>query len=132
MPVQVNWLSWRDFDLAVAVIAGATGDQGLRGVCGIPRGGLPLAVALSHRLDLPLVDAPAPGVLLLDDIHDSGRTLAHWARPGVVPWVWVTRERKPAGYHAVLTDAGPDWFVFPWEDPGRAAEDRLAYLGSRA
>jgi hypoxanthine phosphoribosyltransferase len=126
-------LTWTDFDRAVQTIAEANCGLGLRGVYGVPRGGLPLAVAVSHRLGVPLVDAPAPDVLTLDDIHDTGQTLRRLRGecPTLGPvHVWVTRQTDPAdyGYDAVLTNVGLAWIVFPWEDPARAEADRLAYL----
>jgi hypoxanthine phosphoribosyltransferase len=127
-------LSWTDFDHAVEKIAADWSASDLSGVHGIARGGLPLAVAVSHRLGLPLVDAPAPDVLTLDDIHDTGLTLRNLraACPDLGPvCVWVTREADPAGYDAVLTDVGPDWVVFPWECEAKAEADRLAYEESR-
>jgi len=128
-------LTWNEFDLAVSHIARACAGQGVTGVYGVPRGGLPLAVALSHHLGAPLVaDAAAPGTLVLDDIHDTGRTLAPLLRgegPPPLIWVWVTREAAPVGYGAVLTDIGPAWLLFPWEDAAKADQDRLSYEESR-
>lgn len=124
-------LDWNDFDQAVARIADQCQREGLAGVYGVPRGGLPLAVALSHRLGLPLVTVIAPDVLVVDDIHDSGQTLrelrqAHGERLRHV-WVWATRESVPYGYQAVLTAIGSAWIIFPWEDAARAEADRQAY-----
>lgn len=127
-------LSWEDFDRAVEAIAADLAGSDLRGVHGIARGGLPLAVAVSHRLGLPLVGAPAQDVLTLDDIHDTGQTLRNLRAdcPDLGPvCVWVTREADPADYDAVLIDAGPDWFVFPWECEAKAEADRLAFEESR-
>lgn len=129
-------LDWAAFDTAVQAIAEVYRASALRGVHGIPRGGLPLAVAVSHRLGLPLVATPAPDVLTLDDIHDTGQTLRalRAAVPDLGPvWVWVTRQTDPTdfGYDAVLTDIGPSWVVFPWEDLARAEADRRAYLERR-
>ena len=132
--MDVLRLSWDDFDQAVDVIAAACAGQGLEGVHGVARGGLPLAVALSHRLDLPLFLTPSFNVLNLDDIHDTGRTVRdlRTGRPSAWPiWVWVTRQAEPKGYHAVLTDIGPQYVVFPWEDPNRAQADRTDYYRRR-
>jgi len=47
--------SWEEFDAAADMIADEIKSKGLlkkfTHIYGIPRGGLPLAVALSHRLD---------------------------------------------------------------------------------
>lgn len=127
-------LSWADFDAAVAYIVAKQPPDALTGIYGVPRGGLPLAVALSHRLGLPLVDRITPSVLLVDDIRDSGRTIETFRTAGATGpiWAWVAREDVPTGYNAALTGVGTDWVVFPWEDPARAVEDRLAYEGTRA
>lgn len=53
-------------------------DRPLANVYGLPRGGLILAVALSHRLGLPLIVNPAKitkETLVVDDIADSGKAL---------------------------------------------------------
>ena len=55
-------------------------------VTGIARGGLIPAVMVSHKLDLPYVDAVGPNTLVIDDIADSG----------------VTLEKAPGVYTAVL------------------------------
>jgi len=122
-------LGWPQFDAAAEVIADGCRDQGLCGVCGIPRGGLQLAVAVSHRIALPLVGAGGAGTLIVDDIHDSGLTLARWRQrfPLSRFAVWVTREDEPVNYFAALAGIGSDWICFPWEDPDRAEQDMQDY-----
>ncbi|MEA1050469.1 hypothetical protein U5801_11705 [Lamprobacter modestohalophilus] len=126
-------LTWSDFNEAAEQIASRYRHDGLIGVHGIARGGLPLAVAVSHRLDLPLLDHGGPNVLVIDDIHDSGQTLAQARQryPGSRFCVWVTRQVRPEGYGAVLTDIGQDWLCFPWEDRDRVEQDRQRYEAAR-
>jgi hypothetical protein len=131
-------LTWNDFDQAVDRIASYCAAAPLTGVYGFPRGGLPLAVALSHRLGAPMVPAPsAPGTLIVDDIHDTGRTLAPLLRPeppatpSPLIWVWVTREIAPRGYSAVWAGIGEEWVTFPWEDATKAEEDMHDYRSRR-
>ena len=131
-------LTWNDFDQAVDRIATFCAAAPLTGVYGFPRGGLPLAVALSHRLGVPLVTTPAaPGTLIVDDIHDTGQTLAPLLRPeppatpSPLVWVWVTRESAPRGYSAVWVGIGEEWIVFPWEDPAQADQDQRDYEARR-
>jgi hypoxanthine phosphoribosyltransferase len=127
-------LTWSDFDAAVAALAEALRPRSgpLSGVYGVPRGGLPLAVALSHRLGLPLLGVPPPGVpfLWVDDVLDSGTTcrLAASLYPDSVRAVWVTKRPDPPGLAFAFTAPASAWVVFPWEDAGQAAADRLAYL----
>ena len=60
-------LSWADFDACVQVLTQRYGGRSFDGVFGIPRGGLCLAVGLSHSLDLPLLPAPNNHCLIVDD-----------------------------------------------------------------
>lgn len=120
-------LTWADFDRAADLIAaefaGAVG-----AVYGAPRGGLPLAVALSHRLGVPLAGSlAAPEVLWVDDIVDTGQTLAvaKAAHPRLRCAAWVRR-----GDHAVfapITLQTERWVLFPWELESAATKDALAY-----
>ncbi len=129
-------LTWGDFDRAVLrlMVALASRQGPLDGVYGVPRGGLALAVALSHRAALPLLGAPpAQGDFLwVDDVIDSGETyLADRALyPGMVPCAWATKRPDLPVLAADIFPAD-SWLVFPWEDAGRAAEECAAYRESR-
>lgn len=60
MPTDMLRLTWADFDRAVAVLAALVNRTPTRRLYGIPRGGLCLAVALSHATGLPLSMEPGP------------------------------------------------------------------------
>lgn len=47
------------------------------GIFALPRGGLILAVVLSHKLKLPLCDKYTKNTLIVDDICDKGHTLVN-------------------------------------------------------
>ena len=85
-------LSWFDFDQAVHTIVDRVAAQQFSGIHGIPRGGLVLAVALSHRLDQPLLPSPQPGCLLVDDVYETGLTLAPYRElVDCTTVVWVSK-----------------------------------------
>ena len=44
-------------------------------IYGVPRGGLCLAVALSHKLNIKITQNPMKNSLIVDDIFDTGLTL---------------------------------------------------------
>ena len=118
--------SWMDFDCAVKQIvwqleAGGKLDE-FDSIWGVPRGGLVLAVALSHRLDKPLVSDIDQLVvpknkerfLVVDEICDTGKTLKPFSnlltatihynpKSCFRPTIWV--HSKSEG----------DWIVYPWE-----------------
>lgn len=119
-------------------------------IIGIGRGGLAPAVYLSHATGLPMLsvdhssddsdfaDAPlvrlaartraGENLLFLDDINDSGATIARLRRAlvdaGAVParvrfatLIDNVRSGERVEYQARTIDreAVKDWFVFPWE-----------------
>jgi hypoxanthine phosphoribosyltransferase len=124
-------LSWHDFDRAVEAIAQGWGHRRFSGIHGIPRGGLVLAVALSHRLELPLLAEPQPGCLVVDDVFETGRTLApHRELAGAELLVWISKA-EPVWWQAVEVTDSAAWIVFPWEQAERAAADEQGYRQSR-
>jgi len=124
-------LNWDDFDRAVQQIAARCAGRRFTGIHGIPRGGLCLAVALSHRLELPLLPDARPGCLLVDDVYETGLTLeAHRQLPEAQAVVWISKA-EPQWWLAAEVTTAADWIVFPWEDPEAAARDERLYRASR-
>lgn len=117
---------------------------------GVGRGGLVPAAYLSHRTGIPMLSVDhssgEPGfaadllaklaakvgggsrILIVDDINDSGGTIAALreaidAKSGVADGLRVAvlinniRSRARAEYHGTALDREVDkrWFVFPWE-----------------
>lgn len=85
------------------------------GVYGVPRGGLLLAVMLSHRLDLPMLLFPTKDSLVCDDISDTGVTLENLKCKSIAcmyktQWSSVL----PEFYVESKTDVS-SWIVYPWE-----------------
>ena len=105
-------LSWAQFDQAVQQLASRFAGSAVTGVYGVPRGGLCLAVALSHAIDRPLLSAPEPSALIVDDVYETGRTLQ--ALKGQVPQasfaVWVSKVR-PDWWVAAEVAASSEWLV---------------------
>ncbi len=86
----------------------------ITGVYGVPQGGAVPAVMVAAALDVPVVDAPTTsGILVVDDLVDSGRTLSRYADLWPVDALW----RKPHSPPDLAPDARPvdAWVVFPWE-----------------
>ena len=76
-------LNWSMFDVMIADITDSLKETNIDAIYGQPRGGLPIAVALSHTLEKPLVtdikfikDMKKMGksVLWVDDIVDTKKT----------------------------------------------------------
>ena len=127
--MKVRFLRWHEFDSAVEHLA--TLVKSPVAVCGAPRGGLPLAVALSHKLCIPLSTAPynAPqDMLWIDDIYESGRTWSENAQFGQ-RLVWINK--STSDIPCVEQEEPNVWLVAPWENKEKALEDYNLYNAKR-
>ena len=125
-------LSWTQFDQAVAVLAERYATIPMTGIYGVPRGGLCLAVALSHALQQPLLSDPVADALIVDDVYETGRTLqALQTRcPNARFAVWVSK-CPPLWWQAAVVTEHSEWLLFPWENRAQAMADELSYQNSR-
>ena len=85
------------------------------GVYGIPRGGLVLAVIISHLLDIPLLQAPCKDCIVVDDIADTGITLQHYREKGYfISTMFYHKQSVVIPNHWVF-EKKDSWVAFPWE-----------------
>jgi|SRR3989344_5629225 len=107
-------ITWKEFGkMADELAKKIKGD--FDGIYPIPRGGLPLGVALSHKLNLPLLEKPTKNSLIIDDISDEGNTLSKIKGKKIAclhSSLWT--KTKPDWYVAVKKDKN-DWIKYPWE-----------------
>ena len=68
---MINYFSWSEFDKSVEQIANKCRFKEFSGVYGVPRGGLCLAVALSHKLKIELISEPLKNSLIVDDVYET-------------------------------------------------------------
>jgi len=119
------YIEWRDIEEFLQKMEHEHELEEFTGVYGIPRGGVCLAVMLSHRLNIPYFGAPFPGCLIVDDICDSGESLAHYIIDSsktcknyrTATLVCNTNNKlgiKPTYYLQEHTQGC--WVVFPWEE----------------
>jgi len=108
---------WEDFehDIPELVLEIKKFKREFNGIYAIPRGGLVLAVELSHMLDLPIILGGVTNrTLVLDDVADTGSTLIPlkernatiatiffkpWSK--VEPDIWLRKTKR--------------YIIFPWE-----------------
>ena len=115
-----EFISWNLIDEAVTDIAFniKNTNKDFKGVYGIPRGGLILAVMLSHKLDLPLImskDELDENSIIIDDIADTGKTLLDFVEyESYVVTIHEHEQSLIKPDYSVL-DKGDKWIVYPWE-----------------
>ena len=128
----MNKLDWKEFDECVYSIYKQCKNKSFVGVYGFPRGGLCLAVALSHSLGLPLLEKPTENSLIVDDIYDTGYTLEKTKHiKGSETHVWISK-KKPTWWNAHKYIKDNEWIVFPWENIEEAVKDLSLYYKSRS
>ena len=135
---KIKRYTWADFDQDVKwfkynLTKRAT-DLRLKYVYGERRGGLPLAVAMSHALELPMCGNAERlrnphHVLWCDDIVDSGKAITENGTYNNVVLVLRADARWPTIKHLTYgrIESSRDWILFPWENAERAISDFEAY-----
>tara|TARA_B100000700_G_C14415001_1_gene565420 strand:+ start:93 stop:479 length:387 start_codon:yes stop_codon:yes gene_type:complete len=127
----MNKLNWLDFDEFISSISKQYKNNYFAGVYGIPRGGLCIAVAISHSLNIPLLNKPNDNCLIVDDIYETGYTLDKFINlHSSKVHVWVSK-KKPTWFKAYKYYNNNEWIIFPWENISHAVDDSNLYYQSR-
>ena len=128
---MIRHFTWSEFDKSVEHIANKCEYQEFSGIYGIPRGGLCLAVALSHKLKINLISKPKKNSLIVDDVYETGITLnAYKDIEGAMFFVLVSKI-KPLWWNTVHNTDKREWIVFPWENTLSLKSDREDYIKKR-
>ena len=117
---MIKYVSWEEIEQFNENIEGIHRKMSFTGVYGLARGGLVPAVMISYRLRIPLLMAPCPGCLIVDDITDTGNSLSHYLLNNTNENKYFTATIYYSPYSTVKPDyfmnlKGDDWVVFPWE-----------------
>lgn len=123
-------LTWHDFQIGVDRLYRSLKNVPNTGIYGAPRGGLPLAVTLSHYLETPLLLEPQDGCIWVDDIVETGKTVDSLQVIPAAKACWVTKNPRGDVLAAYVVFENP-WIVFPWEDAEQAQQDMVDYYASR-
>ena len=128
---MISYFTWGDFDKSVEQIANKCKLKDFSGIYGVPRGGLCLAVALSHKLKIDLISKPIKNSLIVDDVYETGRTLMTFKDiEGAVFFVLFSKI-KPTWWNTVFISKKSQWIVFPWENTLNSKSDREEYIKKR-
>ncbi len=113
---MTRYFTWSEFDKSVDYIANQYKFCKLSGIYGIPRGGLCLAVALSHKLNIQLIDKPLKNSLIVDDVLETGITLSNFKDIEGANFFVIVSKIKPIWWNTVNLTHKKEWIVFPWEN----------------
>ena len=120
MKIKINnmtrYFSWSEFDKSVDYIANQVKFLKLSGIYGIPRGGLCLAVALSHKLKIQLLEKPLKNSLIVDDVFETGDTLSNFRHIEGANFFVLISKKEPIWWNTATLSNKKEWIVFPWEN----------------
>ena len=128
---MISFFSWSEFDKSVEHIANECKFLDFSGIYGVPRGGLCLAVALSHKLNTNLISEPKKNSLIVDDIYETGITLNSFKDIEGATFFVLFSKVKPTWWNSVRMAQQKEWIVFPWENPINSKKDRMKYNKKR-
>ena len=128
---MVSYFSWSEFDKSVEHIANKCKLLEFSGIYGVPRGGLCLAVALSHKLKINLISEPIKNSLIVDDIYETGITLNTFKDIEGAMFFVLFSKIKPKWWNTVNISENREWIVFPWENTINFQNDRNEYIKKR-
>ena len=123
--------TWCEFNKSVDYIANKCKLLKFSGIYGIPRGGLCLAVALSHKLKIKLISEPTKNSLIVDDIYETGITLNTLKDIEGATFFVLFSKIKPTWWNTVHISKKEEWIVFPWENTLNSKSDREQYIKKR-
>ena len=128
---MISYFTWSEFDKSVEHIANKCKLLEFSGIYGVPRGGLCLAVALSHKLKINLISKPIKNSLIVDDIYETGITLKTFKDIEGAMFFVLFSKIKPTWWNAVNISGKREWIVFPWENSINFQSDRDEYRKKR-
>ena len=124
---MIQKLTWSEFDICSEKIANKVMHFKFQGIYGIPRGGLCLAVSLSHKLNLKLLDKAQDNSLIVDDIYDTGKTLNRFKNIKGAKYFVLFSRKSPIWWESIYTIENKDWILFPWEEAQNCITDKKKY-----
>ena len=128
---MISYFTWSEFDKSVEHIANECKFLKFSGIYGVPRGGLCLAVALSHKLKINLISEPIKNSLIVDDVYETGITLNSFKNIEGAMFFVLFSKIKPTWWNTVKISEKKEWIVFPWENINDYKCDRKEYIKKR-
>ncbi len=104
-----------EFQADIKALSNQVKGMGYKGLYGMPKGGVPVAMALSAASGIPLVASVSKDILVVDDLIDTGRTRSRYPDNDMAVLhrkAWAPADRQTV--YCVHQDCR-DWIVYWWE-----------------
>ena len=128
---MTRYFTWSEFDKSIDYISNKCKFWKISGIYGIPRGGLCLAVALSHKLNIKLIEKPLKNSLIVDDVFETGVTLSNFKNIEGANFFVLVSKSKPIWWNSVNLIDKKEWIIFPWENKNNELIDKDYYCKKR-
>ena len=128
---MAKYFTWTEFDKSVEYITNQCKLMNVSGIYGVPRGGLCLAVALSHKLDVPLIEKPMKNSLIVDDVFETGITLSKFKHIEGANFFVIISKKEPIWWNTVTISHKKEWVVFPWETKQNGLKEEKEFKKKR-
>ena len=128
---MISYFTWNEFDKSGEQIANKCSFREFSGIYGVPRGGLCLAVALSHKLKIELISEPIKNSIIVDDDYETGIKLKTFKNIEGAMFFVLFSKIKPTWWNTVFISKKSQWIVFPWENSLNSKSDREEYIKKR-
>lgn len=125
---MIRYYSIDEFNKDIYLLADRIPRGKYKGIYGIPRGGIIVALALSPILNLPVVDeANNEFILVVDDLIDSGATRNRYSDNDIAVIHLKEGSGTPVNYFVSKKDP-KEWIEYWWEQEEKPAEDAVIRL----
>ena len=88
-------------------------------------------MALSHRLNIQLIEKPLKNSLIVDDVYETGITLRSFKDIEGANFFVLISKKKPIWWNTVNLSHKKEWIVFPWESKKNELKEEKQYKKKR-
>jgi len=120
-------ISWEEFNKQIRILEYEIKNSGLNfdGIYGVPRGGLAIALCLSHSLDLPILMYPTNQSLVVDDISDTGIALQNIKHKKIATLFSTDWTITKPDWSVDIKENKDEWLIFPWENDDKEKQSTI-------
>lgn len=129
--MNYNWNEfYNDIVSKASNIADLISTDTIDSVYGVPRGGIPVAIALSYQYGIPIADTPTIKTLIVDDYMDTGQTLLEYPEHFKFVLVATTYKKETTLMNKLICKprVSKEVPTFPWDDEEKESEEAFTKL----